>query len=59
MPVPPAARRRTSYRRAVSLALAGAIGLSSPALAIVTSVRSGATYRGGRLVPSLVEASFA
>ncbi len=33
--------------------------LFSPAEAIVTSVRSGATYRGGRLEPSLVEASFA
>jgi methenyltetrahydromethanopterin cyclohydrolase len=33
--------------------------LFSPAEAIVTSVRTGATYRGGRLEPSLVEASFA
>ena len=33
--------------------------LFSPAEAIVTSVRSGATYRGGRLEPTLVEASFA
>ena len=33
MPTPATARRRTSYRRALSLALAGAIGLSSPALA--------------------------
>ncbi|SDA35033.1 methenyltetrahydromethanopterin cyclohydrolase [Methylobacterium sp. UNC378MF] len=33
--------------------------LFSPAEAIVTSVRSGATYRGGRLEPTLVDASFA
>ena len=33
--------------------------LFSPAEAIVTSVRTGATYRGGRLEPTLVEASFA
>ncbi len=33
--------------------------LFSPAEAIVTSVRSGATFRGGRLEPTLVEASFA
>jgi methenyltetrahydromethanopterin cyclohydrolase len=32
--------------------------LFSPAEAIVTSVRSGATYRGGRLEPTLVDASF-
>ena len=33
--------------------------LFSPAEAIVTSVRTGATFRGGRLEPTLVEASFA
>ncbi|MCJ2101776.1 methenyltetrahydromethanopterin cyclohydrolase [Methylobacterium sp. E-046] len=33
--------------------------LFSPAEAIVTSIRSGATYRGGRLEPTLVDASFA
>lgn len=33
--------------------------LFSPAEAIVTSVRSGATYRGGRLEQTLVDASFA
>lgn len=33
--------------------------LSSPAEAIVTSVRTGATFRGGRLEPGLVDASFA
>lgn len=33
--------------------------LFSPAEAIVTSVRTGATFRGGRLEPSLVDASFA
>ena len=33
--------------------------LFSPAEAIVTSVRTGKTFRGGRLEPSLVEASFA
>ncbi|MGU3465933.1 methenyltetrahydromethanopterin cyclohydrolase [Methylobacterium sp. C33D] len=33
--------------------------LFSPAEAIVTSARSGATYRGGRLEPTLVDASFA
>ncbi|MCJ2095653.1 methenyltetrahydromethanopterin cyclohydrolase [Methylobacterium sp. J-072] len=33
--------------------------LFSPAEAIVTSVRTGATYRGGRLEPTLVDASFA
>ncbi|MCJ2133641.1 methenyltetrahydromethanopterin cyclohydrolase [Methylobacterium sp. J-026] len=32
--------------------------LFSPAEAIVTSIRSGATYRGGRLEPTLVDASF-
>lgn len=32
--------------------------LFSPAEAIVTSVRTGATFRGGRLEPSLVDASF-
>jgi len=33
--------------------------LFSPAEAIVTSVRTGASFRGGRLEPALVEASFA
>ena len=33
--------------------------LFSPAEAIVTSVRTGATFRGGRLEPALVDASFA
>ncbi|TXN22574.1 MULTISPECIES: methenyltetrahydromethanopterin cyclohydrolase [Methylobacterium] len=32
--------------------------LFSPAEAIVTSVRTGSTFRGGRLEPSLVDASF-
>ncbi|MGU3538339.1 methenyltetrahydromethanopterin cyclohydrolase [Methylobacterium sp. A54F] len=32
--------------------------LFSPAEAIVTSVRTGSTFRGGRLMPELVEASF-
>ncbi|MCE4223571.1 methenyltetrahydromethanopterin cyclohydrolase [Methylobacterium sp. C25] len=33
--------------------------LFSPAEAIVTSIRTGSTFRGGRLEPSLVDASFA
>ena len=33
--------------------------LFSPAEAIVTSIRTGATFRGGRLEPDLVDASFA
>ncbi|WP_375454662.1 methenyltetrahydromethanopterin cyclohydrolase, partial [uncultured Methylobacterium sp.] len=33
--------------------------LFSPAEAIVTSVKTGTTFRGGRLMPDLVEASFA
>lgn len=33
--------------------------LFSPAEAIVTSIKTGGTFRGGRLMPDLVEASFA